>query len=29
MAIESYQNKYVEKLRGGPTTAFDDIIDIS
>ena len=29
MAIESYQNKYMEKLRGGPTTAFDDIIDIS
>jgi hypothetical protein len=29
MAIESYQNKYNEKLRGGPTTAFDDVIDIS
>jgi hypothetical protein len=29
MAIESYQNKYNEKLRGGPTTAFDEIIDIS
>jgi hypothetical protein len=29
MAIESYQNKYNEKLRGGPATSFDDIIDIS
>ena len=29
MAIESYQNKYNEKLRGGPSTAFDDVIDIS
>jgi len=29
MAIESYQNKYTEKLRGGPGTAFDDVIDIS
>jgi hypothetical protein len=29
MAIESYQNKYTEKLRGGPATSFDDIIDIS
>ncbi len=29
MAIESYQNKYTEKLRGGPSTAFDDVIDIS
>lgn len=29
MAIESYQNKYNEKLRGGPGTAFDDVIDIS
>ena len=29
MAIESYQNKYNEKLRGGPGTAFDEIIDIS
>jgi len=29
MAIESYQNKYNEKLRGGPSAAFDDIIDIS
>lgn len=28
MAIESYQNKYTEKLRG-PGTAFDDVIDIS
>jgi hypothetical protein len=29
MAIESYQTKYTEKLRGGPSTAFDDVIDIS
>lgn len=29
MAIESYQNKYQEKIRGGPATAFDDVIDIS
>lgn len=29
MAIESYQNKYNEKLRGGPGTAFNDVIDIS
>lgn len=29
MALESYQNKYQEKLRGGPGTAFDDVIDIS
>jgi hypothetical protein len=29
MAIESYQNKYNEKTRGGPSTAFDEIIDIS
>ena len=29
MAIESYQTKYNEKLRGGPSTAFDEIIDIS
>lgn len=29
MAIESYQTKYQEKLRGGPGTAFDDVIDIS
>lgn len=29
MAIESYQAKYNEKIRGGPTTAFDEIIDIS
>lgn len=29
MAIESYQNKYNERLRGGPGTAFDDVIDIS
>ena len=29
MAIESYQNKYQERLRKGPDTAFDDVIDIS
>lgn len=29
MAIESYQTKYNEKIRGGPGTAFDDVIDIS
>jgi hypothetical protein len=29
MAIESYQTKYNEKLRGGPAATFDDIIDIS
>jgi hypothetical protein len=29
MAIESYQTKYTEKLRGGPGTTFDDVIDIS
>jgi hypothetical protein len=29
MAIESYQNKYNEKLHGGPGNAFDDVIDIS
>jgi len=29
MAIESYQNKYQDKLRGGPTAEFDGVIDIS
>lgn len=29
MAIENYQSKYQEKLRGGPSTGYDDIIDIS
>jgi hypothetical protein len=29
MAIESYQNKYNEKIRGGPGATFDDVIDIS
>lgn len=29
MAIESYQNKYQEKLRSGPGTPFDEVIDIS
>jgi hypothetical protein len=28
MALESYQNKYTELLRGGPNTSFDDVIDI-
>lgn len=29
MAIESYQTKYQEKLRGGNGTPFDEVIDIS
>jgi len=29
MAIESYQNKYQEKLRKKPDDGFDNIIDIS
>ena len=29
MAIESYQAKYQERLRGGGDTPFDDVIDIS
>jgi hypothetical protein len=29
MAIESYQNKYQERIRKNPDTSFDDIIDIS
>jgi hypothetical protein len=29
MAIESYQNKYNEKNRGGPNSAFNEVIDIS
>jgi len=29
MAIENYQNKYNEKIRRGPGTSFDEIIDIS
>lgn len=29
MAIESYQAKYQEKLRGGNGTPFDEVIDIS
>lgn len=29
MAIESYQTKYQEKLKGGPGTPFDEVIDIS
>jgi len=29
MAIESYQTKYQEKLRGDTGTPFDEVIDIS
>jgi len=29
MAIESYQNKYQERIRKNPDNSFDDIIDIS
>jgi len=29
MALSSYQIKYSEKIRGGPGTSFDEIIDIS
>jgi hypothetical protein len=29
MAIESYQTKYQEKLKGGNGTPFDEVIDIS
>lgn len=29
MAIESYQTKYQERLRGTGDTPFDDVIDIS
>lgn len=29
MAIESYQAKYQEKLKGGNGTPFDEVIDIS
>ena len=29
MAIESHQTKYQEKIRSGPGTNFDDVIDIS
>jgi hypothetical protein len=29
MAIESHQTKYQEKIRGGPASNFDDVIDIS
>jgi hypothetical protein len=29
MAIESYQTKYQEKLRGNSGTPFDEVIDIS
>jgi hypothetical protein len=29
MAIESYQSKYQERLKGGPGTPFDEVIDIS
>lgn len=29
MAIESYQNKYQERIRGAGSTPFDEVIDIS
>ena len=29
MALESYQVKYQEKLRGSPDSGFNDVIDIS
>lgn len=29
MAIETYRNKYQEKLRGDKGTPFDEVIDIS
>jgi hypothetical protein len=29
MAIETYQNKYQEKIKKGPSSTFDEIIDIS
>ena len=29
MAIETYQNKYQEKIKKGPNSNFDEIIDIS
>jgi hypothetical protein len=29
MAIETYQNKYHEKIRKNPDSTFDNIIDIS
>lgn len=29
MAIESYQNKYQERIRGGGSTPFNEVIDIS
>ena len=29
MAVESYQNKYQEKIRNNPDTNFDSVIDIS
>jgi flagellar biosynthesis regulator FlaF len=29
MAIETYQNKYQEKIKKGPSSNFDEIIDIS
>jgi len=29
MALESYQNKYQEKIRQGPDNNFNDVIDIS
>lgn len=29
MAIETFQNKYQEKLRNGPDSNFNEVIDIS
>jgi hypothetical protein len=29
MALESYRTKYVEKLKGGKGTPFDEVINIS
>ena len=29
MALENYQNKYTEKMRGSGDSGFNDIIDIS
>jgi hypothetical protein len=29
MALESYRNKYSEKLKGDKGTPFDEVIDIS
>lgn len=29
MAMETFQNKYQERLRNGPDSAFNEVIDIS